>query len=49
MRDSTRLMEGLRHKLAESRSLFQREGEKHVVSDWTSGFEEGVELGIGRI
>ena len=28
------LMEGLRRKLTESRSLFQRDSERHVVSDW---------------
>ena len=27
-------MEGLWRKLTESRSLFQRDSERHVVSDW---------------
>ena len=42
------LVEGLRHKLTENRSLFQRDSERHV--DWT-GYQwsdEDVILGIGR-
>ena len=47
--DSTRLMEGLRCKVPECRSLFQREGEKHVVRTGAQGSERCVELGIGRV
>ena len=46
MGDSTRLMEGLRRKLAESRSLFQREGEKHVVHAYrVRGFDVAMAWG----
>ena len=42
------LMEGLRRKLTEIRSLFQRESERHM--DWTGyQWSDGdVILGIGR-
>ena len=42
------LMEGLRRKCMESRSLFQRDSERHV--DWTGAqwSDGGVILGIGR-
>ena len=42
-------MEGLRCKDPENRSLFQREGEKHVVRTGAQWFEGCVELGIGRV
>ena len=44
----SQLMEGLRRKLTESRSLFQWDSERHV--DWTGyqWFDGDVILGIGR-
>ena len=36
----TELMEGLRHKSTESRSLFQRESERHVVRAVAKGSRE---------
>ena len=47
--DSTRLIEGLRRKSTESRSLFQREGERHVDRAGAQWSGEGVELGISRV
>ena len=42
------LMEGLRRKSTESRSLFQRESERHVVQKGYQWSDGDVILGIGR-
>ena len=42
------LMEGLRRKNSESRSLFQRDSERHVDQTGYQWSDGGVILGIGR-
>ena len=42
------LMEGLRRKCMESRSLFQRDSERHVDRTGAQLSDEDVILGIGR-
>ena len=42
------LMEGLRRKLTESRSLFQRDSERHVDRTGYQWSDGDVILGIGR-
>ena len=42
------LMEGLRCKCMESRSLFQRDSERHVDQTWYQWSDGDVILGIGR-
>ena len=42
------LMEGLRCKISENRSLFQRDSERHVDRTWYQWFDGDVILGIGR-
>ena len=42
------LMEGLRRKCMESRSLFQRDSERHVDRTGYQWSDGGVILGIGR-
>ena len=42
------LMEGLRCKISENRSLFQWEGKRHVVQTGYQWSDGDVILGIGR-